>query len=48
MWTALGLRRVYGSGLAVAAGKALVLMLVNGVVLLLGFVAVVLAVLALA
>lgn len=48
LYLALGLRRVYGSGLAVAAGKALVLMLVNGVVLLLGFVAVVLAVLALA
>ena len=44
----LGLRRAFGSGLASAAGKALVLMLVNGVVLLLGFVAVVLAVLALA
>jgi hypothetical protein len=44
----LGLRRTYGSGLAAAAGKALVLLLVNGVLLLLGFATVVLAVLALA
>ena len=43
----LGLRRCYGSGLAAAAGKTLLLLITNAIALALGFAAATLLVLAL-